>query len=674
MFIDIGTTLDGFVHVSDCSQAVFVDSLEKKYSAGQEISAWVKFVNVKDKKLGLQLFPTVHVPALEKLEWEDLERGKMIKAVVTKTSQYGSYLNINGPSLAFMHRRKMLSNNRQRKLQSWDLAPIGSIHDCYIYQVDLERKRIELTSFPPDVWERRFGTSLDDDMQSDEDDLDGDDYDDDDEDDDELGLEDDDDEDENEELGGAATASNKRAVLQSLDDDWEANAELDEDETEEILSSAEVQKLTGRKLLIDEISAPATGSSADSEDALTDEELEEEADELSAEELFYELSSGRSFITLANLKNWDYMRVLLKNGDLDNEILREMFQASGGFNGRLKKADFNNFLELFEIAIGDDDDDDEDSDGEDIEVGSDEDMDLDLGEFSADDDEEDVDEEEENEFDSPSYLLDDGASDFATNTADDIEEEELDMDNDNEDILYEDLTEKSAAGSLTRGGKVTMANHAGKELLDLDSIAAELDSMIEEDAKAKQITGGTGKSPNNLVDNIYKTLTRKKKSLIEDDVIQWDFCRAIVSQGIATDNELLEELRRIKGKAKTISLEIFGIFVEEVSQWEFLKGNRKQASSAAEEEAAKSRKSTALAATKAEDAESESKSSNSDKDDDEFDPEEDRKLLNDVFQSLAKGKRIIKHRDLLEWDFVLDLLTYVSHPLLSCTSIINVCV
>jgi hypothetical protein len=61
MFVDIGSKKDGMVHVKDISKDYFINKIESKYTPGQDIDVWVKFVEEESAKLGLQMFPGIHM-------------------------------------------------------------------------------------------------------------------------------------------------------------------------------------------------------------------------------------------------------------------------------------------------------------------------------------------------------------------------------------------------------------------------------------------------------------------------------------------------------------------------------------------------------------------------------------------------------------------------------------
>jgi len=57
LFVDVGTTRDGLVHIKDISTDYFISNLHSKFVPGQDIDVWVKFALSQEKKLGLQMFP-----------------------------------------------------------------------------------------------------------------------------------------------------------------------------------------------------------------------------------------------------------------------------------------------------------------------------------------------------------------------------------------------------------------------------------------------------------------------------------------------------------------------------------------------------------------------------------------------------------------------------------------
>jgi transcriptional accessory protein Tex/SPT6 len=56
-------------------------------------------------------------------------------------------------SLAFLHKRKMKLNRRQRKYMPWEIIPQGSTVSAFVHSLDIARDRVSLTTFHPDEWD-----------------------------------------------------------------------------------------------------------------------------------------------------------------------------------------------------------------------------------------------------------------------------------------------------------------------------------------------------------------------------------------------------------------------------------------------------------------------------------------------------------------------------------------
>ena len=332
LFVDVGAKRDGLVHVKDISKDYFIQNHEQKFIPGQDIDVWIKFVEDKTNKLGLQMFPLAvnsvsgqgevalspSLVSLDDFDEEDEVAGTVVRV----------FVDIGAGIEAFLHRRKMKLTKRQRSFKPWEIAPLGSKVDCYIHELDHDRKRIALTTYEPDEWDEMLPLKIDEDAPMIDDD---------------------------EELGGTAMASNLRALERTLamaiDEDDEDGLGDDDDEGEE-LSAEEIRALTmGRssqpQIVIDDFGGGNTGGSGSSRksgsnsksegtDGLPSPEtvlaerrsagsvtsMDEQAEEISIEELFQELcGKGRDYVTIRDVKKWDYLQDLIADGDLDDEVI-----------------------------------------------------------------------------------------------------------------------------------------------------------------------------------------------------------------------------------------------------------------------------------------------------------------------------------------------------------------
>ena len=413
LFVDVGAKRDGLVHVKDISKDYFIQNHEQKFIPGQDIDVWIKFVEDNTNKLGLQMFPLAvnsasgpgGVAALSPslVSLDDFDEQDEVTGTVVRVSNYGVFVDIGAGIDAFLHRRKMKLTKRQRSFKPWEISPLGSKVDCYIHELDHDRKRIALTTYEPDEWDEMLPLKIDEDAPMIEDD---------------------------EELGGTAMASNLRALERTLslaidEDDEEGLLGDDDDEEGEELSAEEIRALTtGRssqpQIVIDDFGGGGGGGGAPSgtsrrgssngkseggvpspETLLAERRgtgavtsMDEQAEEISIEELFQELcGKNRDYVTVRDVKKWDYLQDLIADGDLDDEDLVDLFDEAGAVQGKLQEDQFGDFIDLLADSLGLE------------EVGGD----YDTSMMDDDEDNEDDDDEEEGDDDIESVGLEHGA-------------------------------------------------------------------------------------------------------------------------------------------------------------------------------------------------------------------------------------------------------------------------
>jgi predicted RNA-binding protein with RPS1 domain len=212
LFVDVGSRRDGLVHIKDVSKDYFISQLETKFVPGQDVDVWVKFCEAKKYKLGLQMYPVTDLSAARNYnslgsskahrgallsgqgemsaaeatslavrmakESDDdgnsvqdttLSRaarehynsltpleafvvGDEITGKVVRTSNYGVFVEFGAEVTGFLHKRKMAVSPKRRALKPWEINPIGSDLTAFIAEVDLDRRRVGLSTYSPDQW------------------------------------------------------------------------------------------------------------------------------------------------------------------------------------------------------------------------------------------------------------------------------------------------------------------------------------------------------------------------------------------------------------------------------------------------------------------------------------------------------------------------------------------
>lgn len=372
--MDIGTVIDGLVHIKDASNIYFIPDLSTRYQPGDEVTVWVKFVNPVERKLGLQLFS--YTPPLErKYTWSDLSYEMPVQGKIVKFSENGAYIDIGGPKLGYMPRRSMKSNYRQRHMKPWELQQLNTVCECFIMQFDEDEGQLIVSTFPPTEWEKRFllvgktgrqsRTHLEERRKSNEDTIartmglekklvigndDDDNYMDEEED------EEDENEDEEEGSEDGTIPKNKGKDIKDsstsdpkIENGWSDYKVILDDIGDSKIPSKSVSKSKPRKLNkgdgADDVPFGTTGV-------------------ISTQDLFTQLGGGKPFITLKEVKKWVYLQQLVKGGHISYNDLPALFARAGG-SSSLSFDEFNTFMEMFAELVGIETVyDDEEEDGE----------------------------------------------------------------------------------------------------------------------------------------------------------------------------------------------------------------------------------------------------------------------------------------------------------------------
>ena len=144
MFVDVGTSKDGLVHIRDIDNQHFVHRVDVRFRPGDDITVYVKFVVPEEKKFGLQLQPVDALLQMQaasfrnqtKLMLEDLRPEQQLAGQVLRSSNYGVYVDIGVEVIhAFLHRRKMKSNRKMRHYTPVEVCPMGSMQTCYVHEI-----------------------------------------------------------------------------------------------------------------------------------------------------------------------------------------------------------------------------------------------------------------------------------------------------------------------------------------------------------------------------------------------------------------------------------------------------------------------------------------------------------------------------------------------------------
>lgn len=143
-FIDVGTTKDGLAHISDISKDYFIQNALSRFSPGQEVDVWIKFVDPVNSKLGLQMFPVTSSSDISELSSTTniiknrkpiifFPSESQVNGTVIKVSDLGVFVDIGANVDAFLPKRKMKLTKKQMSFKpvSTLLISIYTLHSKY---------------------------------------------------------------------------------------------------------------------------------------------------------------------------------------------------------------------------------------------------------------------------------------------------------------------------------------------------------------------------------------------------------------------------------------------------------------------------------------------------------------------------------------------------------------
>ena len=372
----------------DISKDYFIQNHQAKFSPGQDIDVWIKFI--EGEKLGLQCFPVTprrgeKNPALA-VDINDVSEGDVVSGVVVRVSNYGVYVDIGCEVDAFLAKRKMKISKKMYSLKPWEIQPIGSEVKAYVHEISvpddmkLSSYKIGLTTYSPDDWDNKLPLKQE--------------YDRDNEFSEEFSKFD-------SELMSESDRGALQRILDIGEDDDDEDEDEDEDEDDEFvrtkteyLSDAEIQEISEKrqksKLLIDDTQnyprGGDAGASSDKKSTSSKNNGIDDGEDISTEELFEEICGNKQYITVEDVaKEWDFVAGFIADGDLSLQDLSQLFQAAGARQGKLLLYQFDTFIDLLADKLGLDEDEEEQEEDED----DDDDDEADSSKMVSMDDEED---------------------------------------------------------------------------------------------------------------------------------------------------------------------------------------------------------------------------------------------------------------------------------------------
>jgi small subunit ribosomal protein S1 len=133
--VDVGAEREGLLHVSALGKEK-VNRVQDVLQTGQEITVWVKKVNVRKGELQLTMIPPLAY------EWKEMRNGTVVHGKVTRVEKFGVFLDFGAERPGLIHISE-LSNEYVKDIST--VASIGDELDAVILEVDRKKKQVHLS-------------------------------------------------------------------------------------------------------------------------------------------------------------------------------------------------------------------------------------------------------------------------------------------------------------------------------------------------------------------------------------------------------------------------------------------------------------------------------------------------------------------------------------------------
>ncbi len=135
-FVDIGSTTDGLVHISELPGNKRVAKVEDVLNPGDEVEVWVKEVDASKNRISLSMKKQPNNPM------SGLAAGQVLAGTVSSVAKYGAFIDIGAETEGLVHISEMSSGFVQ---QPEDIVKPGDSVEVRIKELDRGRERISLS-------------------------------------------------------------------------------------------------------------------------------------------------------------------------------------------------------------------------------------------------------------------------------------------------------------------------------------------------------------------------------------------------------------------------------------------------------------------------------------------------------------------------------------------------
>ena len=161
-YVDIGTEVDGLLHVSQISRDEFIEHPRKVLSAGDDVEVRIVRMDPVAKKLQLTMLPeeVLHEENVlnkhmidededDRIQLDEIEVDDELWGEIRRVTDYGSYIELGAVVRGFMHFMDHPLFGEVKGAPPKEFMNVGDRVRVWVLDVDATQKRIKLTANRP---------------------------------------------------------------------------------------------------------------------------------------------------------------------------------------------------------------------------------------------------------------------------------------------------------------------------------------------------------------------------------------------------------------------------------------------------------------------------------------------------------------------------------------------
>ena len=153
VYVDVASTRDALLHISDMVSEGFIEHPRQKFSPGDDVTVYVKYTDPENNRLAVSMIP---IPEKEEdeddedlIQLDEVDVDDELWGVVKKVTDYGAYIDLGAVVEGFLHFMDHPDFGINKGAHPSEYLKTGQRIRVWVNDVNDDMKRIKLTGNRP---------------------------------------------------------------------------------------------------------------------------------------------------------------------------------------------------------------------------------------------------------------------------------------------------------------------------------------------------------------------------------------------------------------------------------------------------------------------------------------------------------------------------------------------